>query len=362
MRVERLDVAAYRVPLDVAESDGTLTWDATTVVTVEAAADGDVGLGFTYGPAACAAFIRELLADVVVGREPDDVPGSWQAMVRAVRNAGRPGVASLAIAAVDVALWDLKARHLGLPLFRLLGAVQSAVPVYASGGFCSLDDDALERQLGGWVHDDGFPRVKMKIGAGWGEDPARDVERVSVARRAIGADAELFVDANGAYTRKQAIRVARPLADEGVTWFEEPVSSDDLEGLREVRDAIDIDVAAGEYAYDVFGFARLIPVVDALQADASRCAGITEWLRAAALAASHGLAVSAHTAQSLHVHPACAVTNLLHVEYFADHDGADRLLFDGVPEARQGMLGPDAGAPGHGMSLRRTDAERYRVA
>jgi L-alanine-DL-glutamate epimerase-like enolase superfamily enzyme len=360
MLVERLEVSAYRVPLDAPESDGTLTWDATTVIAVEAVSGDTRGLGFTYGPVACATLIEEFLSDAVVGRPVEDAPGSWSAMVRSIRNVGRPGVASMAIAAVDVALWDLKARLLGTSLFRLLGAARDRVPVYASGGFTSLSERDLQRQLEGWA-EDGFSRAKIKIGTDWGSHIDRDLDRIALARKTLGPEVELFVDANGGYSRKQAIRVGRSLAAEGVTWFEEPVSSDDVDGLREIREAIDVEVAAGEYAYDLFAFARLIPGVDVLQADVSRCAGITEWLRACALAAVHGLQVSGHTAQSLHAHPACTVANLRHLEYFVDHQRADRLLFDGVLDPVGGSLAPDPTRPGLGLELKRSDAERFRV-
>jgi L-alanine-DL-glutamate epimerase-like enolase superfamily enzyme len=360
--IERLDVAVFEVPTEEPEADGTLAWDKTTVVTVEATADGTRGLGFTYATGACAVLIRDVLQDVVVGSDPSDIPGTWEGIVRAIRNLGRPGVASMAIAAVDTALWDLKSRLLGLPLARLLGMVRSTVPIYASGGFTSLSDEQLADQLGGWVHDQGIPRVKIKIAEDRGTKPDRDLERVRLARKVIGDQADLFVDANGGYGRKQAVRLARELRHEGVTWFEEPVSSDDLQGLREIRDLIDIDVAAGEYGYDLAYFRGMLEAgaVDCLQMDVSRCAGITDWLRAAALGAAHGMDVSGHTAQSLHAHSACAVPNLRHLEYFADHARVDRLLFDGVLDPDGGMLRPDLGRPGAGLELKRPDSERFR--
>jgi L-alanine-DL-glutamate epimerase-like enolase superfamily enzyme len=359
--IDRLDVSVFEIPLEAPESDGTLTWDRTTVVVVEPRAGDVTGLGFTYGPSACAAVIRDLLASAVTGRDPFDVAGSWGAMVRAIRNAGRPGVCSMAIAAVDTALWDLKARLLDLPLARLLGAVRAEVPVYGSGGFTSMSDHQLTEQLEGWVGQ-GISRVKIKVAEGWGTNEDRDTERVALARKVAGDRTELFVDANGGYTRKQAVRMGRRFAEDGVTWFEEPVSSDDLEGLREVRDLLDIDVAAGEYGYDLVYFERMCAAgaVDCLQVDVSRCAGITEWLRACAVAAAHGLQVSGHTAQSLHAHPACSVPNLRHLEYFHDHARADRLLFDAVLEPEGGVLRPDLDRPGMGLELKRADADRYR--
>ncbi|HEX2030373.1 MAG TPA: enolase C-terminal domain-like protein [Actinomycetota bacterium] len=362
MEIEGLESAAYTIPTERPESDGTLAWDSTTAVTAVVRAGGTSGLGLTYGATACATLIRDTLADLVTGVDALDVPSAWRRMVDGVRNLGRPGVASYAIAAVDVALWDLKARLLDLPLFRLLGAARDEVPVYASGGFTSASEDELAHELGGWVHGEGISRVKMKIAAGRGADPHRDLRRVARARRAIGHDADLMVDANGGYTRKQAVAVGRRLEDLGVTWFEEPVSSDDLDGLAEIRGLTAIDVAAGEYGHDVWYFERLAPVVDVLQADVSRCMGITEWLRAAAVAAAHNLDLSGHTAQSLHLHPACAIQNLRHVEYFHDHRRVERILFDGVVEPQGGRLRPDPSRPGVGLDLKEADAEPYRAA
>ncbi len=361
--VDSLDVSVFTVPTEAPESDGTLDWDHTTVVVVEVHSGDIGGLGFSYATGACATLINDVLRHQVLGRDAMDVPGSWTAMVAAIRNLGRPGVTSMAIAAVDIALWDLKARVLAMPLCRLLGAVRDEVPVYGSGGFTSLSEHDLVDQLGGWVSD-GIPRVKMKVGTRWGGAPERDLARAELVRRAIGDGPELFVDANGAYTTKQAVRLARRYTELGVTWFEEPVSSDHLEALHEVRGLITPDVAAGEYGYDLAYFAAMCRAgaVDTLQADVSRCAGITEWLRAAAVAAGHGLELSGHCAQSLHAHPACAVPNLAHVEYFADHARVDRMLFDGVLDPAGGVLRPDLDRAGMGLELKRADAERYRSA
>jgi len=362
--IDSLDVSVYIVPTEEPESDGTLTWTATTLVVAEPSAAGKTGLGFSYATGACARLINDVLAEAVIGRDAMDVPGSWSAMVRAIRNLGRPGLASMAIAAVDTGLWDLKAKLVGLPLVKALGQVHDEVAVYGSGGFTSLTEDELVNQLEGWVHDLGIPRVKMKVGEAWGSRPGRDLERAQVARRAIGETPELFVDANGGYTQKQAIRLARTYADLGVTWFEEPVSSDHLAALAEIRAQTPIDVAAGEYGYDLFYFQAMCEAgaVDCLQADVSRCAGVTEWLRVAALAEAHGLQISGHCAQSLHVHPACAVENIRHLEYFADHARLDRLIFDGVLDPTGGVLRPDLTRPGLGLELKRSDAEAYRVA
>jgi L-alanine-DL-glutamate epimerase-like enolase superfamily enzyme len=361
--VAKLDVSVFVVPTEKPEADGTLTWDKTTVVAVEPTAGEMTGLGFSYATGACATLIHDVLEEVVVGADAMDVPRVWGEMVKAIRNMGRPGVVSMAIAAVDTALWDLKARLLDLPLCRLLGMVREEVPVYGSGGFTSLSDQELREQFEGWVKGDGIPRVKMKVGESWGSNESRDLARAELARDTIGPEAELYVDANGGYTRKQVVRMAREYEGLDVTWFEEPVSSDDLAGLHEVRGLTSIDVAAGEYGYDLVYFERMCAAgaVDCLQIDASRCAGITEWFRAAAVAAAHGLQVSAHCAPSLHAHPAAATPNLRHVEYFADHARLDRLLFEGVLDPKGGALRPDLSRPGIGLEIKRGDAERYRT-
>ncbi len=360
--VEGLDVTVLTVPTDQPEADGTMAWSATTMVAVRARSGGHVGLGWTYAAAAAGDVVRDVLADVVRGRPVLDVPAAWSAMQRALRNVGRPGIASCALSAVDVALWDLAARLLDVPLVRLLGRVRDDVPVYGSGGFTTYDDGTLRRQLDGWVRQDGIPRVKIKIGESWGTRVDRDLARVRLARETVGDGVELYVDANGAYSVGQAVRVARALEEQGVTWFEEPVSSDDLAGLRHVRGQTTVDVAAGEYAWSLVEAQRLCTAdaVDCLQADATRCGGYTEWLRIAAVAAAHNLQVSAHCAPALHAPVAAAVSNLRHVEWFHDHVRLEHLLLDGAPDAHGGAMRPDLATAGHGMRLR-PSADRYRA-
>ncbi|MGW4439239.1 enolase C-terminal domain-like protein [Streptomyces sp. NPDC004596] len=363
--VERVETAVFTVPTDSPEADGTLSWNSTTLILVNVHCGHLTGLGYTYAPAATARFVDNVLADVVTDQPVSDVPHSNEAMQRAVRNAGLPGVAAQAIAAVDIALWDLKARVLGLPLVRLLGAACQDVPVYGSGGFTTYDDAQLERQLRGWVEEEGLPRVKIKIGESWGRRENRDRRRVGQARAVIGDQTDLYVDANGGYNAKQAVRVGQALADEGVTWFEEPVSSDHLTTLASIRAQVPQDVTAGEYGYTLPYFEHMLAAgaVDCLQADVTRCGGITVWLRAAALAQARGIDISGHCAPHAHVHAAAAVPNLRHLEWFHDHVRIERLLFDGVLSPHGGSLTPAGhGAPGLGLALNTERARTYRVA
>jgi L-alanine-DL-glutamate epimerase-like enolase superfamily enzyme len=357
--IDRIEVSAYTIPTDAPESDGTLEWHQTTLVLVHVSAGGTTGIGYSYANRATGVLIHDTLSSVVEGRDALDVAGAWDAMVASIRNLGRPGISSMAIAAVDNALWDLKARLLDVPLVQLLGAARDAIPVYGSGGFTSYTIARLAEQLGGWARS-GMRMVKMKIG----REPAADVDRVRAARRAIGDDAALFVDANGAYSRKEALAFADAFVQQRVTWFEEPVPSDDLEGLRLIRDRApaSIDITAGEYGYDLVYFRRMCEAgaVDVLQADATRCAGVTGFMRAATVAKAFHLPLSSHCAPSIHVHPCCAV-NARHLEYFHDHVRIEHMLFDGALEPIDGMLRPARDRAGFGLAFKAADAAKYAV-
>ena len=360
--VQGLDAATYVVPTDAPEADGTLAWDKTTLVLVTARAGGQQGIGWSYTAAAAAPVVTGILSDVVTGRNALDVPGANEAMARALRNVGRPGIGAMALSAADIALWDLKARLLGCALTGLIGRAREDVPVYGSGGFTTYDEARTREQLAGWVDKEGIPRVKIKIGESWGGNERRDLSRVALAREVIGPEAELYVDANGGYSTGQAVRMARQMDDFGVTWFEEPVSSQDLAGLAVIRQQVRPDVTAGEYSWSLADSARLLSAgaVDCLHLDVTRCGGITEFLRGAALAAAHNVQVSGHCAPNLHAHVAAAVPNLRHLEYFHDHQRIERMFFDGTLDPAGGVLTPDPERAGHGLELRTSDAERYR--
>ena len=365
LHIRSVDVRVYTVPTEAPEADGTLQWDRTSLVVVQPLLDNGLrGLGYAVGDPATGTLARDTLVDVVIGIDIRDSEAAWEAMVRRIRNLGRPGIASMAIAAMDIALWDTKARALDVPLHKLLGPVRDSVPIYGSGGFTSLSERELCAQLSGWV-EQGIPRVKMKIGKDRGRSWEEDIRRVRAARCAVGDDTELFVDANGAYDRKQAQRLGRLFAEEfGVTWFEEPVTSDDREGLAALRAELPLEVSAGEYGYSLEYFHTMLAsqAIDVLQADVGRCAGITEWLRVAALSAAFKIPYSAHCGPSIHAHAATVPTNLRHIEYFHDHVRVDHMLFDGVLDPRDGALWPDTERPGIGLALKERDAERFRVS
>jgi L-alanine-DL-glutamate epimerase-like enolase superfamily enzyme len=357
--VAEVRVRVYTVPTDQPESDGTLEWDSTTIVVVEVEADGECGLGYAYGDRSVAAFVDSILRGVLRGADAMRPPAAWAAMQRAIRNAGRQGVGAMAVSAVDVALWDLKARLLGLPLADVLPRFHEAAPVYGSGGFTSYGEARLREQLEGW-RQAGLPRAKIKVG----REPARDPERLALCREVLGEEVELMVDANGAFAPQEALARAEEYAAFGVAWFEEPVNSQDREGLRFVRERAPrgMAIAAGEYEWDLAGLAELAPRVDVVQADVTRIGGITNMLRADGICRALQRPFSAHCAPAISAHVCCAIESLLHLEYFHDHVRLERMLFDGTLDPQGGTLRPDPTRPGHGLSLRHDEAERCRTA
>ena len=360
VRIERVSARAYKIPTDKPEADGTMAWDATTLVVVDVDGGGQAGLGYTYSAASAAALINGKLAETIASFDAMDPPHAWRAMQRAVRNLGREGIAATAISALDVAIYDLKAKLLGLPLASLLGCYRDVVPIYGSGGFTTYSDEDLRLQLSGWVEHEGCAWVKMKVGS----HPEQDPHRAAVAKSAIG-DSTLFVDANGAYTTKQALRLAEIFADQGVAWFEEPVSSDDLEELRLLRRRAPagMEIAAGEYGYAIDYFRRMLNAgaVDVQQADVTRCGGITGFLQAAALCEAHHIDLSGHCGPAIHLHVACAAPRLRHLEWFHDHVRIEKMLFEGAPKPNNGSIRPDLSRPGMGLEFKRGDAERYAL-
>ncbi len=352
-------VSFYTVPTDAPEADGTFAWDSTSMVLVQLQCGEVEALGYTYADAGTAAATHKLLHSVVLGSDPMRHAETRQRMLHQIRNLGETGMAMMAVSALDNALWDLHARLLDVPLVSLLGQVRTEIPVYGSGGFTSYSDKQLTDQLGGWA-EQGLANVKMKIGTNAKQDP----KRVQTARAAIGKSVNLFVDANGAYTVTQAIALAHTFAESGVRWFEEPVSSDNLVGLNQVRERapLGMDIAAGEYGYTAWYFERMIAAqgVTVLQADCTRCGGISGFMEAAALCWANNLPLSSHCGPSMHLHVCCSVPRAVHMEYFHDHVRIERMFFDGFVEPVDGCMVPDLSRPGMGLTLKRNEAEKFK--
>lgn len=358
--IQDIKISAYTLPTDLPESDGTLEWNSTTLVLVELTAQDRTGIGYTYSSPAAAAYIRQKLQSIVTGQNPFDIEKIHADMLTAIRNDGHCGLAMMALSAIDTALWDLKAKILDLPLCELIGRADDAVNVYGSGGFTSYSDTQLENQLGVWASD-GFSAVKMKIG----RNPENDIARVHTARAAIGESVELFVDANGAFNSRQALRLTEFFKNDDISWFEEPVSSDDRASLHFIRQQISphIRIAAGEYGYSQKDFLALLQheAVDILQADATRCGGITGFLKAGKLAETFHVPFSFHCAPALHLHAAIGLPGHEIGEYFHDHARIENILFDGAIQPQKGQLKPNLSSAGMGLTFKRQDAEKYKL-
>ena len=358
--IDDLEVSAYYVPSESPESDGTLEWNSTTLILVSIKAGNETGIGYTYADVSVAFYIHHTLKNIIAGKNVMNIPALTSKLNREIRNNGETGIGMMAVSAIDNALWDLKAKLLNVPLAHLLGKVKNEILIYGSGGFTSQTDAELQQQLGEWAESD-IRYVKMKIG----RDAEKDVQRVKLAHEAIGSNAELFVDANGAYEVKQAIALSNQFAKYDVTWFEEPVSSDNLEGLKFIREQVpgQINIAAGEYGYSLYYFRNMLRAgaVDILQADATRCGGISGFLKAGYLCEAYQIPFSSHCAPSVHLHAALSLPAFFIAEYFADHVRIEKMLFDGFIEPRKGVLKPDLSRPGIGIEFKHSDAEKYKI-
>ncbi|MGZ3773378.1 MAG: enolase C-terminal domain-like protein [Pseudobdellovibrionaceae bacterium] len=353
-------VSVYSVPTKTPrESDGTLEWNSTTMVLVELKAQDRWGLGYTYGHPATATLAQSLLKSLVVGEDVYDISRIWQKMKKAIRNEGHYGISAMAIAAVDIALWDLKAKVLGVSLVKLIGVLRDKVELYGSGGFTSYSEEQLQQQLITWQKK-GLKKFKIKVGA----NPDTDASRVQFVRKVIGPNAGLMVDANEAYRPIQALCMAYKFSEQNVIWFEQPISCEDLEGMKELKDRFPVGMAltSGEYIYNS---ARTLyylnsRCVDVLQLDVTRCQGISGLLESAALCDIYNVPISTHCAPALHSAFGCAVRGLIHIESFFDHERIENEFFEGIYEIQNGCIYPDFSAVGHGLKLKANNIERYK--
>jgi L-alanine-DL-glutamate epimerase-like enolase superfamily enzyme len=360
-RIDKVEVSGYQIPTATdEESDGTLVWDSTSVVVVQLSCGEHTGLGYTYCHPSAGKVIESKLADLLRDADPLKPQEAWVQMQVQARQMGHAGIAAMAISAVDVALWDLKAKLLGVCLADVLPRYRESVPIYGSGGFCNYTDDQLRRQAAEWA-EAGFRSMKIKVGRDKPGDPAR----VEIVREVAGPDVEVMVDGNGAYRPEEALLWAGRFSEQGVTYFEEPVSSQDLPGLASVREhaPAGMAIAAGEYGWNLPYFERMLQAgaVHIVQADVTRCGGITNMLRVDGLCNARNLPFSAHCAPAISAHAGCAMETVLHIEYFFDHYRIERMLFDGILEPDGGMLTPDRSRPGLGIELKETEAHRYEV-
>lgn len=341
----------YRIPLPTALSDSThgtiLGFELVTVRVRDA--DGAEGVGYTYtvgtGGAAVHALVARDLEPVLIGSDADRIESLWQTMWWALHYGGRGGAQSLAVSAVDIALWDLRARRHGVPLWRLLGGFDPRVPCYAGGIDLDLTVDALLKQT-----DDnlarGFRAIKMKVGRAALRE---DIERVAAMRRHLGPDFPLMVDANMRWSVDDAIRAARALREFDPVWLEEPTIPDDVPGHARIVREGGIPVAAGENLHSLYEFRQLIEAggVTFPEPDVTNCGGVTAFLKVCHLAEAFNLPVTSHGAHDVTVHLLAAVPNRSYLE--AHGFGLDRFIAEPLRIDAGAAIAPDR--PGHGITF-----------
>ncbi|MBU0595328.1 mandelate racemase/muconate lactonizing enzyme family protein [Candidatus Bipolaricaulota bacterium] len=361
MELTSADLSTYRIPPHLPEpfSDAVQQVVDVELIAVDLHTDSDVsGWGFTYTIGRGGSAIRALLADdllpLLAGMHPLDHERAGQRLRQASRWVGRAGLAMMAIGAVDTALWDLKGRHAGEPLYRLLGGCRQSVPIYASdAGWMNLPREEMTRRAREFA-EAGFAGIKLKVGR---EAQAEDVAWVRAAREAVGDAVPLMIDANGKFAVHEAVSLAHALRDADITWFEEPVHCDQSAEHAELRSKSSIPIALGESLYSKFDFAHYIKrsAVDIVQPDAARI-GISEWIKVAHMAECWGIPVAPHAFFELHAHLVAAIPNGLMVEYIPY---LDRILETPLRPANGCVTPPDR--PGHGIALSEEQSAKYLV-
>ena len=362
MRIDRIETAHYRIPLPKALRDATHGEIRDfAVIVARIAADGLEGVGYTYtvgqtGGAAIHALIESDLKPLLTGRDPRRTEQLWQAMQRATHYVGRGGPASFAISAADVALWDLKAKAAGEPLWRLLGGHDPRVKVYAGGIDLHLPLEELREQTAANL-DAGFRAIKMKVGR---ERLREDVARAAAVREAIGPDVPLMTDANMKWSIDEALRASRALAEYDVYWLEEPTIPDDIAGQARIEREGPLPVAAGENLHTIYEFQKTIAAgaVSFPQPDVSNCGGVTAWMKIAHLAEAHNLPVTTHGVHDLHVSLLAAAPNASYLEVHGF--GLERFLADPLPIADGCTQAPER--PGHGVRFLWEELAPHRAA
>ncbi len=350
-KIASVDAACYRIPLPRTLSDSTHgRISHFQLITVQLRdTDGTEGLGYTYTVGHGGLAVREVisadLTPLLVGVDSANIDQIWQQMWRNLHYVGRGGIASFAIAAVDIALWDLKSRREGLPLWRLLGGKENQVPVYAGGIDLQFSVEELLAQAATFMNQ-GFRAIKMKVGRA---DLKEDLSRVAAMREHLGHDIPLMVDANMAWSVEQAVDAARALKEYDVYWLEEPIAPDDFPGHAHIARESGLAIAAGENLHTEREFEMLIAAggVAYPEPDVTNIGGITAWLRVAELAQRNGLPVTSHGVHDLHVHLLAAVSNASYLEHHGF--GLDECMKRPLQVVDGHAVAPDA--IGHGVEL-----------
>jgi D-arabinonate dehydratase len=315
MKITKMDVRFYKKPYDIPISNGKYTYYNTEIVICQVSTDeGITGVGWTHGDemVLCAA---KKIEPYIIGEDPINVERIWD-KIYLPKIFGRKGLATRAISAVDIALWDIRGKAFGQPLYKMLGGFRKEVPVYVAGGYYETgkSNSGLQEEMEANLQK-GIKAIKMKIGRFTIKD---DLKRIEDVRKTVGDSVDILVDANNAYSRMDAFKIGLELDRLGVYWFEEPVNCDDIDGSAFLVDRINTPIALGENEYTRYGFRDIIAAraTNVLNADAQILGGITEWKKVADLAAAYNMPLAPHGDQEIHVHLVASISNGLIVEYY----------------------------------------------
>jgi L-alanine-DL-glutamate epimerase-like enolase superfamily enzyme len=349
VKIIKVSSELYRVPLIRPAKDarhGVMNQIELVIVKVDTT-EGISGCGYTYtigiGGTAIKDMIEDYLGDELIGANPLMVEQIWEKMWWKTHWVGRGGLVSFALSALDIALWDIIAKHSHCPLYQILGGYNRRIPAYGSGVDLNLSDEELVAQVEGFI-DEGFHAVKIKVGR---DEPKEDIRRVRLVRQAIGDKVELLIDVNMKWTVSQTVRMGRALEEYGVGWIEEPLVPEDVDGHHKVAEALSLPIAIGENLRTLNEFQHYITAkaVDIVQLDVCTVGGITQWRKVAVLANAFNLGISTHYAEEIHVHLLASIPNALIAErhaYRLDHVLERPLTFQ-----KGGITPPEI--PGHGM-------------
>lgn len=354
-RIARVDVHLVSTPVAAGFADATRTVECVGFTVVRVTTDqGLEGIGLTYhevGGEATRSLIRKNIAPRIMGRDPLETEVLWNELFHYLRGVGRKGLTFAALSAVDLALWDLKGKIVGLPLYRLLGGNRTRVPVYASGGWTSYSDEQLVAEMQDMVAR-GYSHIKFKVGVDGATNPRRDAARVRKVRDAVGPDVKLLIDANNCWDAATAVQFANTVRECDILLFEEPVLADDIPGLARFKRGTDIPLATGEHEYTRYGVRDLIlaEAADIVQADGARAGGYTEMLKIAALTQAWNLRFAPHAMEHMHLHLVSATPNAPFLERLRLFEDITSLVFKDAPQPVDGHMHiPDL--PGHGLTL-----------
>ena len=359
MKIERIETAYYRLPLEPMGDAGHGAIDTEELITLKLHADGLVGHGYSYtigrGGRAVRSLIDNDIAPLLEGQDAEDIRGLWDLMWQRLLYVGRGGLASFAIAAVDVALWDLRGVREERPLYALVGAEAREIPAYGSGVDLPKDLDGLLRQTEGFM-ERGFPGVKVKIGR---PNFAEDEERVAAVRNLVGDDVDLMVDANMAWTTEEALERGRRLERFDLYWYEEPTIPEDVPGHARLARELEVPIAIGESLHSPHEYRRYVDegAVHVLQIDPITNGGITASLEALKMADAAGLSTSSHYTDELSAHLLCASNDPVYLE---KHAFALDPYLEEPQQVVNGHVRPTE-TPGTGLRFDEGTLEPYRA-